>query len=125
MLTVDEKRKKIEEYCDSNTDEKGFKKCDICPLYELPGSACYEPEVSDKDIEKHYDILFGKNKTKTIRFTPISRDTVFTRLGENNTVYVYNSRRDMMFGLIDQSIGYVKELVSKDTNYFYVKEEVE
>ena len=63
-MTVEEMRKKIEEHCDANVDENGFKRCEICPLFDLPGTACYESEVSDADIKNHYYVLFGKNPIK-------------------------------------------------------------
>lgn len=69
MLSVDEKRKKIEDYCRDGC------KSDECPLFHTSNTACYEPEVSDEDIEKHYEILFGEDTNDT----PIDTDTIEKR----------------------------------------------
>ena len=55
-MTIEEKAKKIEEYCDSNPS------CSVCRIGSKNGSfTCYsDSEDYPNDIEKNYDIIFGK-----------------------------------------------------------------
>lgn len=59
-MTLEEKRKKIQEYCVSYIGKDGS--CHDCPVFEAAlesGGFCYSKGAN---IEKHYAILFGKEE---------------------------------------------------------------
>ncbi len=57
-MTLAEKRKKIQEYCETSVGDS----CADCPLCEViknEGGFCYSGKAN---IERNYDILFGNGK---------------------------------------------------------------
>ncbi len=56
-MTREEKAAKIREYCDRvNSGATLF--CEKCPLYDFPENDC---SGGDADIDRNYEILFGKD----------------------------------------------------------------
>lgn len=54
-MTIEEKRKKIEEYCDSRDHCEGKENC---PLNSIVNGACYSDNA---DVEFNYSVLFDEN----------------------------------------------------------------
>lgn len=52
-MTVEEKRKELENYCESTI-------CTNCPLNEVD-TACFGDDVSDNIIEKNFSMIFNIN----------------------------------------------------------------
>lgn len=53
-MTIEEKAKAIEEYCNNKCANNDF--CGDCPLFPFPENCCYK---GDADIERNYKVLFG------------------------------------------------------------------
>ena len=72
-MTIEEKAEKIKEYCDSNPS------CSVCRIGSKNGSfTCYSDwEDYPNDIEKNYDIIFGKaSETKEEKVEKKAEDMV-------------------------------------------------
>ena len=64
-MTVEEKNHAIKLYCE------GLEECDGCPLHEITGfEECWEAGiddlVTDAQIERNYNILFGEEKNDVV-----------------------------------------------------------
>lgn len=53
-MTTEEKRAAIKDYCFKHPT------CTGCPLFDLPYFGCYGRHTSDKKVDKHYELIFGK-----------------------------------------------------------------
>lgn len=74
-MTVEEKAKKINEFCDAlNSD--GILHCDECPLYNLPETDCYQKL---ENVDRHYAILFGDSPVEDN--DPVNRPSHYTAGG--------------------------------------------
>ena len=59
-MTIKEKAKRIEQYCDT------MSVCDSCPIFSYT-DACYElTEVNEDIIERNYNILFGDKESDNV-----------------------------------------------------------
>ena len=56
-MTIEDKRKALIDHCDKTS-------CEKCILYEKATDSCLDYGVSDGDVEKHYNIVFGNSKLK-------------------------------------------------------------
>jgi hypothetical protein len=56
-MTVEEKRAELKNYCHGRS-------CDKCLIYERCNQlgGCYSPSISDGDVNKNFDIVFGSDK---------------------------------------------------------------
>lgn len=63
-MTIEEKRKAIEKYCDARVG------CTGCPLHNRALFGCFNDLVSDDDIDENYSYIFG-NKESTPAEDPI------------------------------------------------------
>lgn len=55
-MTIEEKAKKIKEFCKNLNGDDSILHCPECPLYEASSDYCYE---RDAGIAANYEILFG------------------------------------------------------------------
>lgn len=98
-MTVEEKRKKIEEYCNNCPD------CYDCPLYIIARNreACYEDILSDEYLNEHYSILFGKD--------PVNRPAHYT----DGKIEVIEYIEDKKLGFcLGNAIKYISRAGKKD-----------
>lgn len=59
-MTIEEKRKAIEDHCDKHPYCRSIEDGVFCPLYSCNEDECYQ---TDKSVEKNYKILFGGDPT--------------------------------------------------------------
>lgn len=72
-MTVEEKAKKIEEFCRS-LGERG---CNRCPLFEFPENDCFDDIKNVEMINRNYEVLFGDSEVED----PINRPSHYTAGG--------------------------------------------
>jgi hypothetical protein len=56
-MTLEEKRDKIEDYCEVQTCTS----CKKCPLFHFPENECFGERLKPEIIDRNYEILFGKD----------------------------------------------------------------
>ena len=61
-MTVEEKQAAIRKFCESRKADSCVAPNNICPLYDLPSTSCYN-YCTDEEVDEHYRILFGENDT--------------------------------------------------------------
>lgn len=62
-MTINEKRNAIEQHCSNHYLCKHNDY--MCPLYDPKDlSSCYEDDLSDEEINRNYEILFGKETSE-------------------------------------------------------------
>lgn len=101
-MTIEEKRKAIENYCETR------KACKGCPLEKTPNAShgCYSTDHDDM-IVQNYEILFGKDKTEDV----VNRPSHYT----DGKIEVIDYIEDKKLGFcLGNAIKYISRAGKKD-----------
>lgn len=101
-MTIQEKRKAIEEYCETRKD------CKRCPLEKTLNAShgCYSTDHDDM-IVQNYEILFGKDKTEDV----VNRPSHYT----DGKIEVIDYIEDKKLGFcLGNAIKYISRAGKKD-----------
>ena len=104
-MTVEEKRQRLSGYCTVTA-------CPTCKVHgrcrELEG--CYSPHISDDDVIKNYEIVFG-NESNEPAIDPVNRPAHYT----DGKIEVIDYIEDKKLGFcLGNAIKYISRAGKKD-----------